>query len=91
MFTECNGTLLTALPSLAGEDIVCYITSSCETVQCCINVPIISTTFNARLNVDPCNFLMTVEIEKLKFTKKLFDYEWGLEEQVWLFGVVRMT
>jgi hypothetical protein len=34
---------------------------------------------------------MTVEIEKLKFTKNLFDYEWGLEEQVWLFGVVRMT
>ncbi|XP_062581277.1 uncharacterized protein LOC134243073, partial [Saccostrea cucullata] len=87
----CNGTLLAPLPSLAGEDITCYLPSSCSAVQCCINVPVISTTFHTRLEVDPCNFLMTVEVEQLKFTRKLFDYEWGVEEQVWLFGVVRMT
>lgn len=89
MLTDCNGTFRAPLPSLAGKAVTCHISSSCAALQCCVKVPIISTTFTTKLEVDPCNFKMTVEIEQLKFTKNLFDYEWGLEEQVWLFGVVR--
>lgn len=88
--TECNRTFRAPLPSLAGEDVTCYISSSCAALQCCVQVPIISTTFSTKLEVDPCNIQMTVEIDQLKFTKNLFDYEWGKEEQVWLFGVVRI-
>eukprot|EP00105_Crassostrea_gigas_P044578 XP_019928726.1 PREDICTED: uncharacterized protein LOC105342845 [Crassostrea gigas] len=87
---ECNGTFRAPLPSLAGKDVTCHISSSCAALQCCVQVPIISTTFSTKLEVDPCNFRMTVEIDQLKFTKNLFDYEWGQEEQVWLFGVVRI-
>lgn len=88
--SECPLTLKSALPSLSAQPITCHVDSSCGGLHCCINVASLSTTFATKLEVDPCNYKMTVGIEKLVFSKDLFTYEWGKEEQMWMFGVVRM-
>ena len=87
---ECPLTLKSPLPSLSTQPITCHVDTSCGSLRCCINVASLSTTFTTRLEVDPCNYKMTVAIEKLVFSKDLFDYEWGQQEEIWMFGVVRM-
>lgn len=91
LIAECNKTLLHPLPSLYSQPVTCRISSSCATVQCCVDVPEISSSFNTKLEIDPCTFQMVVSIDQLRFSKFLFEYDWGQEEEVWLFGVVRMT
>lgn len=89
--TDCNETLLEPLPSLSGKPVTCHFLSSCSGIHCCVDVPAISSTFSTKLEIDPCTFQMVVSIDQLSFSKNLFEYEWGQEEEVWLFGVVRMT
>lgn len=89
--TDCNETLLEPLPSLSGKPVTCHFLSSCSGIHCCLDVPAISSTFSTKLEIDPCTFQMVVSIDQLSFSKNLFEYEWGQEEEVWLFGVVRMT
>lgn len=91
LITDCNETLLEPLPSLSGKPVTCHFFSSCSGIHCCVDVPAISSTFSTKLEIDPCTFQMVVSIDQLSFSKNLFEYEWGQEEEVWLFGVVRMT
>jgi hypothetical protein len=60
-------------------------------VQCCVEVSALTSSFLTTLTINPCTFQMVVGIDQLRFSKNLFDYEWGQEEEVWLYGVVRMT
>ncbi|KAL3873866.1 hypothetical protein ACJMK2_036950, partial [Sinanodonta woodiana] len=77
------------LPSLPSG-VACHIPSLCTGVQCCVDVEFLNRSFNAFLLLDSCNYKLTVGIEKLNFTKHLFDYSWGKQDQFWLFGAVRL-
>jgi hypothetical protein len=72
---ECQGDVI--LPDLASG-VVCYIPETCTGVSCCIEDPFINKTFNAYVFLDPCNFTMTVGIERLSFLLTLYGYVWGI-------------
>ena len=87
-FPDCPQSMNT-LPPISIPT-TCYISSTCAQITCCVQVNAITTTFTTSLTLDPCTFRMTVSVEKLTFTRDLYSYDWGQEEMVWLFGVVRM-
>ena len=55
----------------------CYLPSLCTGFQCCVDVPDLNMSFNAYLSVDPCNYMLTVGIEKFTFNKSLDHYTFG--------------
>ncbi|CAG2204544.1 unnamed protein product [Mytilus edulis] len=63
------------LPSL-GSNMNCYIDQSCTAVQCCIDVNELGQSIEIGVEIDPCDFMLTVRIEKLNFDVTLYDYIW---------------
>ncbi|VDI40563.1 Hypothetical predicted protein [Mytilus galloprovincialis] len=55
----------------------CYIPESCTSFKCCQDVDVISSTFETSIELDPCNFLLKIRIEKLTFDVTFFDFAWG--------------
>jgi hypothetical protein len=66
-----------SLPTLTDADLSCRITSSCTGVDCCWDVPLLGTSINAYVLLDPCSLKMSVAVEKWAFNITLFDYQWG--------------
>ena len=63
------------LPSLP-ESTSCYL-SDCTAVDCCIRVDLLDLAVHFFLNIDACNFLLHVGIERLQTTIDLIGYNWG--------------
>lgn len=55
----------------------CYIDQTCTAVQCCVDVTELGKALEIGINIDPCDFRLSVRIEKLSFEVTLFDYIWG--------------
>jgi hypothetical protein len=87
-FTECS-SLTSELPSIP-DSTVCHIKDTCSSVSCCFNVDKIGQSFEASVQIDPCTFLLTITIEKLKFQKNMLEIQWGTPIQMWLFGLLRV-
>ncbi|XP_052083607.1 uncharacterized protein LOC127720908 [Mytilus californianus] len=64
------------LPSLLSN-MNCYIDQSCTAVQCCMDVNELGKSLEIGIKIDPCDFRLTVRIEKLSFDVTLYDYVWG--------------
>ncbi|KAJ8320500.1 LOW QUALITY PROTEIN: hypothetical protein KUTeg_002087 [Tegillarca granosa] len=89
-FNEDCPLQMSNLPAITGTA-SCHVTSLCTGIYCCIEDDgITGRSFQTFISIDPCNFKMTVGIEKLTFSVQLFDYEQGKEEKLYLFGVVRV-
>ncbi|KAK3102203.1 hypothetical protein FSP39_009587 [Pinctada imbricata] len=87
---DCNQSLDSPLPMVPDNATSCVYDSTCTTTECCVGVSSIGTVFSTYVRVDPCTFTMQVGSENLKFSKDIFDYDYGIEEQFWLFGVSRI-
>jgi len=58
-------------------NINCYVKPSCTNIVCCEDVDMLRRSFETEINIDPCDFKLTVRIERLRFDVPLFDYKWG--------------
>jgi len=58
-------------------------------MACCINSPEISYTFQVVYDIDPCEQIMYLEIERLSRNLLLGDGVSGHFYHLWLFGLVR--
>lgn len=74
--TDCTSATLPELNTLPFT-VNCYIDQTCTAVKCCQEISQLSTTMETEVTIDPCDFMLTVRIEKLQFKVTLFDYEWG--------------
>ena len=71
---ECGSVI--NKPSLPNNT-NCYISSSCSAFQCCQDIGVLSTTFETAIELDPCNFILRIRIEKLTFEIRFHDFSWG--------------
>ena len=55
----------------------CYIGQTCTDILCCMDVGMLGVSMESEVKIDPCDFKLTVRIEKLTFEVTLFDYQWG--------------
>jgi len=82
--TDCPSKVDTPdLPATMG----CHIGSSCTAIDCCTHVDTLQRDIHTFLSLEPCHFTLAVGIEKLHSTLTLFDYKWGEENVISLFGV----
>ncbi|XP_052067237.1 uncharacterized protein LOC127706621 [Mytilus californianus] len=76
--------------NVLAEHIPCQFIHTCTEIQCCIPVPVLQRSFYFSLNLDVCNYNLTVYIENLVYHQMLYDYEWGTEDSFWLKGLFRI-
>lgn len=72
--SDCKNDL--ALPTLPPTA-RCSIGDSCTAVSCCMEVDVLKRAFNARVDLDTCNYKLKFGLEKLSQEIDLFDYKWG--------------
>ena len=75
IITEC--TRVDSLPSLHQSPLTCNLDHTCTKVTCCIDSPLINSTFEVMVNVDPCNRMLHLGIENLKAHIPFKDINWG--------------
>ena len=59
-------------------------------MKCCLTVNPINRNFMIGLSVDPCQQMITVEIEELKIQLSLIDFAWNKEQEIFLKGIIRL-
>ncbi|XP_052081233.1 uncharacterized protein LOC127719257 [Mytilus californianus] len=69
------------------QSTVCHLYDYCTGITCCTDVDIIGRSINTFVTLDPCNRRMSIGIEKLTVNISLFDYEFGKQEHIKLFGL----
>ncbi|VDI71962.1 Hypothetical predicted protein [Mytilus galloprovincialis] len=84
---ECSASDLENLPSAMMK---CYIPANCSFIRCCHEVGLLGTPMETELEIDSCNFELSVRIEKLKFKIPFHDYQWGVVQSMDLFGLLTM-
>ncbi|XP_053400990.1 uncharacterized protein LOC123541000 [Mercenaria mercenaria] len=77
------------LPDLP-DNVFCTISKTCNAIDCCLKSKLLQRIFAVSLKVDQCKMVLTAVIEKVTFEIPLLVYEWGLEKDFDLFGVIRM-
>lgn len=68
----------------------CYIPDTCTALDCCIEVDRIKRQLRTYIDIDTCNYKLTVGIEKLYLEYSLVDYQWGKKEKYSLFGLLNL-
>ncbi|XP_063420822.1 uncharacterized protein LOC134706043 [Mytilus trossulus] len=70
------------------QSTVCHLYDYCTGVTCCTDVDIIGRSINTYVTLDPCNRRLSLGIEKYTVNISLFDYAFGKQEHIKLFGLV---
>ena len=74
--SDCNDTLsLTNLPSYVN----CHIGSSCNEVQCCLDIDRVGKTLDVFLRLDACRHTLTLGIEDLEVEYSLLSFTFGVD------------
>lgn len=76
MSGECSNSSDLVTPELP-DFIVCYIPSSCMEIDCCLKVDLIGRNLRTVIKLDPCNFVLHLEIEQFTWDFSLHDFIWG--------------
>lgn len=61
----------------SGDNINCYLASSCTQFTCCMDDLVIQRLVDIQFTLDNCNFNLHVQIEKRAVDISLLDYKWG--------------
>ncbi|KAL5013969.1 hypothetical protein ScPMuIL_008239 [Solemya velum] len=69
----------------------CHMTSECTEIDCCMKDEHMNKTFHIYFYLNPCDFKLTVKIEKLNMEMPLLDTIFGKEHALSLKGVVRLN
>ncbi|XP_053398929.1 uncharacterized protein LOC128556927 [Mercenaria mercenaria] len=75
---------------LIPDFMTCYISDSCKSFNCCVDVDFAKWSFNIYAYIDECTHTLSIGIEKFHLTVSLLEYIWGTEEEFSLFGVIRI-
>jgi len=87
-FVECN-TTVTSLEDISSHA-ACHIPDRCTAVDCCITLPSFRRNVNVFVDLDSCDYRLSVGIEKIHLNFSLVDYQWGTLQQYSLVGVVSL-
>ena len=60
-----------------SDSLTCLIKDTCTSINCCLEVEFMKTSFEAYLELDACNDWLEVGIEKLSFSLSLKDIKFG--------------
>lgn len=60
-----------------SDSLTCLIKDTCTSINCCLEVEFMKTSFEAYLELDACNDWLEVGIEKLSFNISLKDITYG--------------
>lgn len=71
--TDCQKTV--SKPSIT--DSLCNIKSDCTSSECCTEIDFLKRSFHTYLDIDPCNFVLKVGIEKFNREISIAEYQWG--------------
>ena len=74
----CPVQIPTGLPTVS-----CRINSQCTSLHCCLNLDLKVTQLSSKawLEIDPCDFKLSVGMGMWYFNISLFSYEWGKMER----------
>lgn len=85
--SECQQKV--SLPSVANST-SCHLFTDCTSVTCCTDVNLINRSVRTSLILDPCQYSLEVQIERLTVNISLMEYDFGKQDQVYLLGVIRL-
>ncbi|XP_033637389.1 uncharacterized protein LOC117298318 isoform X2 [Asterias rubens] len=76
----CTDVTLPRLPST----LTCDLYDRCLGVRCCVDLDLQITVLssNVWLELDPCEFSLSMGFGKWSITFKIFDYHWGTQEEL---------
>ena len=69
-----SGVSVPTLPSVAA----CNLLASCTGVDCCVQVYLLEKGFHVQLNIDPCEEVLDIMIERLPIQIGFDEFEMGL-------------
>ncbi|XP_046562951.1 uncharacterized protein LOC124271844 [Haliotis rubra] len=77
-----------SLPTLP-DSLSCSLPDHCTGIDCCLNVSLISRNVHFKVDLNMCKMTLTLGIEKLEFSRLLFNYQWGTPDSFNLKGIFR--
>ncbi|XP_038050876.1 uncharacterized protein LOC119724026 [Patiria miniata] len=74
------------------DNFTCHIGSSCTSLHCCLNLDLKVTQISSKawFIIDPCDYTLSVGLERWFFNVSLFSYEWGKEESFMIGNAFRV-
>ena len=68
--------MTTTRPDLTGN-IACHISATCNSVACCVEVDELRRSLYTSIEINTCQYTLTVTIEGLQHEIELLNYKWG--------------
>ncbi|WAR05120.1 hypothetical protein MAR_020489 [Mya arenaria] len=69
------------------NNLKCNIHGTGTVIDCCLSVPFMRQTFEASIDLNACDFTITLLFEKYQLVISLLDFEWGIPQKLNLKGV----
>lgn len=72
---ECPKYL--TLPYLNGAETSCITLDTCTGIRCCVEAVSLGRSFVMSFELDACNFMLTINIDKFVHNESLVNYVYG--------------
>ncbi|XP_052067241.1 uncharacterized protein LOC127706624 [Mytilus californianus] len=69
-----------------NNSVSCDFGKTCSDIRCCVGVSLLHRALYISIDIDPCEYIMQLQVESLEVTKSLLDYKWGVEDSISLQG-----
>lgn len=80
---------MTPLP--LPSSVVCRLPKSCTGIDCCAQIGFLGRrTINIQVLLDPCEAIMSLNIENMQYNLTLMDYDFGTTDHFTLQGAIRI-
>lgn len=83
--TDCSSAI--GLNEAISGHSSCYIPDKCTAIYCCTDIPQLNITVNTGIDLDICDYRLTVSLEEVTIEYSLVDYEYGSKKKFSLFGL----
>ncbi|XP_053401104.1 uncharacterized protein LOC128557592 [Mercenaria mercenaria] len=88
MINDCTGeTQNQILPEGAS----CKLDTECRSISCCVESLLLMRNFSISFLFDSCDMILTINIEKFDRRHSIFEFALGQEQQLDLFGTVKIS
>ncbi|XP_071123204.1 uncharacterized protein [Mytilus edulis] len=67
-------------------DSECNFGKMCSDIRCCVGVGLLHRALYISIDIDPCEYIMQLQVDSLHVKKSLFDYNWGVKDSISLQG-----
>lgn len=85
-FPDCSSKATIVLEEPISNHTSCYIPDKCTAIYCCTDIPLLNITVNTVVDLDMCNYQLTVTMEEVTLEYTLVDYEYGSKKKFSLYG-----